>query len=877
MRNKIIALGIVLVVLASGMLATGVQAQSSAEGLVAEWRFDEGSGSVVKDSSGNGNDGVIHGATWTDGKVGKALRFDGRDDYVEVPDSASLNFGTSDFTVSMWLKYPSQAGGTHNYAMVYGKYKETFPWKGINIFADCACDGGTSGKITFRVDANNCLFSNAPNLNDNIWRYFTFVRTGTTLKIYINGALDNSIPISTINIDNSGHAIFGANSIEHPTSQSFNGKIDEVRIYNRALTADEIKTHYERKEYPTPSPTPPAGKTKAIWLYNPDKHDSSTLITDLKSAGINTVFLSTDVTNVWSYERFVKSAHENGMKVHAMILAKMDYKDRAGHHYDYMDFYNDPAHKAKAVSDVEKILDYNEKSLAKFDGINVDLEPYTSDLWFSDERAVWNDYVDVLSAIREKTRGKITLSADVPCWYDETKIKDMAPNLDFFAIMAYDSGGAGWTTASEIEDAVASEMGAIRGEGAKAVIGIGVHEGFEDKGEVQKCVEDMFKYYSGDSAFMGVAIFKYALYADLAGAGVPVTEAPKSATATKPPEITPAESGVPTTVSDAVSQHKILLDTSTEVVDTVSYAGTSYQIVKYDNILPYAGGIEVFSADGSQITDPATAKFVLTSTAWKEAAAQLQPSDINTLSDILKTSEEIHGAVSPVASATSSVIGKIGWLKDEACVDVPFVGKKCAWDAVTASYPGMSTLEGELVSLNSELREWEKASAKVSNSLPDVISGFEGLKAGNEMNPELETNIQESMSAFGTLQTKTDDMSGRLSDVIGTLSGAESAIRSGAGTPIVGDFVAQFADYVGDLNDRVRSLRGDAQSFSRSLSESSTELSNVLNAADAKTNELYGSWESRRNAVMMVYATVGGIIAVIFVIIGVAVYKRKKR
>ena len=57
---------VVLVVIALAGLVAGVQAQGD-DGLVAEWHFDEGSGSVLKDSSGNGNDGVIQGATWTDG------------------------------------------------------------------------------------------------------------------------------------------------------------------------------------------------------------------------------------------------------------------------------------------------------------------------------------------------------------------------------------------------------------------------------------------------------------------------------------------------------------------------------------------------------------------------------------------------------------------------------------------------------------------------------------------------------------------------------------------------------------------------------------------------------------------------------------------
>jgi len=60
-------------------------------------------------------------------------------------------------------------------------------------------------------------------------------------------------------------------------------------------------------------------------------------------------------------------------------------------------------------------------------------------------------------------------------------------------------------------------MGAIRGEGSKAVIGIGVHEGFEYKEAVEKCVDDLYSYYSGDPAFSGVSIFKYESYSGLSG------------------------------------------------------------------------------------------------------------------------------------------------------------------------------------------------------------------------------------------------------------------------------------------------------------------------------------------------------------------------
>jgi hypothetical protein len=72
-------------------------------GLVAYWDFDKGTGTVVHDSIG-GNHGTIHGAQWVSGISGYALSFDGIDDKVVVPDNPSLDLGTSDITISVWVQ-----------------------------------------------------------------------------------------------------------------------------------------------------------------------------------------------------------------------------------------------------------------------------------------------------------------------------------------------------------------------------------------------------------------------------------------------------------------------------------------------------------------------------------------------------------------------------------------------------------------------------------------------------------------------------------------------------------------------------------------------------------------------------------------------------
>lgn len=72
--------------------------------LVGYWPFDEGSGSVAHDTSGQANHGPVYGATWTTGRSGSALSFDGSNDFVTLPNVDLWDFGTESFTVTAWFK-----------------------------------------------------------------------------------------------------------------------------------------------------------------------------------------------------------------------------------------------------------------------------------------------------------------------------------------------------------------------------------------------------------------------------------------------------------------------------------------------------------------------------------------------------------------------------------------------------------------------------------------------------------------------------------------------------------------------------------------------------------------------------------------------------
>ncbi|MDA0524883.1 DUF2341 domain-containing protein [Methanococcoides alaskense] len=248
------------------------------------------------------------------------------------------------------------------------------------------------------------------------------------------------------------------------------------------------------------------GGTKAIFIFEPYPDNSSiSLINDLKASGINTVFLRTDINNVWSSERFIKSAHENNMTVHAMIL---DEKK------DFVDGINE-----SSIEVIEEVLDYNTKSLAGFDGIYISLKNCDP----VELEQVCQENAQLLEIIHEKTAGKILLAAGIPAVYDRSSIEDIAPNVDLFVLMTHDMDEIE-LTAEEIEDSVASKMGEIRGAGENALITVVVSEGSDGDAEVDELLNSLYVYYSDDPAFLGVSLLMHEDLQEVLEATAPAEE-----------------------------------------------------------------------------------------------------------------------------------------------------------------------------------------------------------------------------------------------------------------------------------------------------------------------------------------------------------------
>ncbi|OLB62306.1 MAG: hypothetical protein AUI11_06080 [Acidobacteria bacterium 13_2_20CM_2_66_4] len=201
-------------------------------GLVAAYGFNEGVGVLTLDSSGQANTGTIAGATWTtNGRFGSGLSFNGTNAWVTIDDSPSLDL-TTGMTVEAWVN-PSSATGSRTVLL-----KEA---PGGLAYALYSAVSGLRpvGYVHTKKDASATGTTAVPV---NTWTHLAFTFDGTTLKLYMNGAL---VRTSNINGSNSGAITTSAGALRIGGNavfgEYFRGIIDEVRLYNRPLTAADIQ------------------------------------------------------------------------------------------------------------------------------------------------------------------------------------------------------------------------------------------------------------------------------------------------------------------------------------------------------------------------------------------------------------------------------------------------------------------------------------------------------------------------------------------------------------------------------------------------------------------------------------------------------------
>ena len=221
-------------VLVLGLVSTSVVSAIDLDtdpALVGWWTFDEGSGNIAADSSGNGNDGTLNGPVeWTtEGKLGGAMKFTGPYNFVQVQDSPSLDM-TDAITIAAWIN-PS--------------------WTGNNRIMQKSSGGGDNQYRLLKEWGDNMVFHLPGPSPDRLefpglppigeWTHLAATYDGSSMKVYYNGVVvgeqDSSGQLGT----SDGTLCIGTKHETAPAGDEYNGMLDDIRIYNRALSLSEIK------------------------------------------------------------------------------------------------------------------------------------------------------------------------------------------------------------------------------------------------------------------------------------------------------------------------------------------------------------------------------------------------------------------------------------------------------------------------------------------------------------------------------------------------------------------------------------------------------------------------------------------------------------
>jgi hypothetical protein len=221
------------------------------------------SGSTLStlDSTGNANNGTNNGATTTTGKIGSAGSFDGATDYISIPDSASWDFSTGAFSVSMWFKKTSEARGD----IFNKKSSDSNDDVGLLLEDDETMD------VYFKIDTvGDVVVSNGHVFSLNAWHYATMVRDGSSnLTTYIDGSPDGTGTSGGNMNNNSADIWIGSNHDDFMApSLAHTGLIDEIRISNVARSAAWTSFEYNNMNATGNKLTFAAEeKATAGWLY----------------------------------------------------------------------------------------------------------------------------------------------------------------------------------------------------------------------------------------------------------------------------------------------------------------------------------------------------------------------------------------------------------------------------------------------------------------------------------------------------------------------------------------------------------------------------------------------------------------------------------
>jgi len=262
-------------------------------GLVAYWSFDVGKGdTTVYDMSGNRNHGTLTNmdATqdWVDGNtgLGQALDLDGSNDYVNIGDPPILNI-SGNITVSAWLKHTTGGSNTPLVAR----------WGTDESYALFAGDVTTANALAFFIRVSNTNFTaiSSNTYADGVWHHVVGIFDGSNVRLIVDGGVEDVIGDATSGpIDTpANNVVIGA---YNNNGSNFDGQVDDVRIYKRALAPQEVKRLYNLTR-PKISTVPMSDGLVGYWSFDVGKGDTTAY--DLSGNKNHGTLTNMDVDQDW--------------------------------------------------------------------------------------------------------------------------------------------------------------------------------------------------------------------------------------------------------------------------------------------------------------------------------------------------------------------------------------------------------------------------------------------------------------------------------------------------------------------------------------------------------------------------------------------------
>ena len=266
------------------------------QGLVAWYPFDGN----ASDMSGNGNHGFVNGATLaTDrhGFNGKAYNFSG-DDWIQIPHAEEINFQKDDpFSITLWVK--SNTGNTELRSIIEKWQGGGSPYPYVIRYKE----GGTYNFARYDSSSSNSILGNN-DIFDQSFTQLAISGDGESFSSFINGVLDQSVEVSGGSITNDKPLYIGRRGGNMPWF--FHGSIDDIRIYNRALSTEEISLLYNYEKTPLDLNDSNfrsainlwfSSEINATWTYGHISDWNVSAVTDMSKAFQNRTLFNEDISD----------------------------------------------------------------------------------------------------------------------------------------------------------------------------------------------------------------------------------------------------------------------------------------------------------------------------------------------------------------------------------------------------------------------------------------------------------------------------------------------------------------------------------------------------------------------------------------------------